>query len=110
MAVVLPNAQVTAKVRSHEWARDAHGTPMPSAQDTIETRGPFPCNLTRQADESYACRLDPRMWPLRQGDELTDDQGRVFTVGPNPILHQIPGCAYIDHIEAKAVLNDPPVL
>lgn len=110
MAVMLPNAQVTAHVRSHEWTRDAHGTPVPSGADTVTDRGPYPCNLTRQPDESYACRLDPRMWPIRQGDELTDDKGRKFTVGPDPILHEIPGCSYIDYVEAKAVLNDPPVL
>lgn len=110
MAVMLPNAQVTARVRSHEWVRDAHGTPVPSAQDDVSERGPFPCNLTEQSDKSFKCRLDPRMWPLRQGDELEDEHGRVLTVGPDPIFHQVPGCSHVDFIEATATPNDPPVL
>ncbi len=109
MAVMLPNAQITAHVRSHAWTRDAHGTPVPTGTDTITARGPFPCNLVRKdGGEAWACRLDPRMDPLRPGDELTDGD-RVWTIGPGVTFHEIPGCSYIDYIEATAVLNVPEV-
>lgn len=106
MAVTLANTRLTARVRSHDWVRDARGTPVPSAADTITERGPFPCAMLEQASQEWNGRLDPRMNPLRQGDELTDGV-RVWTITSVPIFHQVPGCSAVDNIEVKASLNDP---
>lgn len=111
MAVVLPNAQVTARVRSHEWERDARGVPLPTGRDTITVRGPYPGNITKAEGATYACRLDPRMNPLRIGDELETADGDVFTITEDPVFHKHAyGLSLIDFIEASATKNDPEVL
>lgn len=106
MAVTLPNMRLTARVRSHDWQRDARGVPMPTSADAITERGPFPCQLLEGEGGTWDCHIDPRMHPLRQGDELTDGT-RVWTLTTAPILHQVPRCSAVDNIVAKAVLNDP---
>lgn len=108
MAVTLPNILLRALVRSHEWKRDARGVPYPSADDTITETASYPCAV-HEKGEVWEVRLDPRMDPLRQGDELVEyaDEPRVWTITGVPIFHRIPYSSAVDHIAATAVLNDP---
>ena len=108
MAVTLPNILLRAKKRSHEWVRDARGVPMPSAQDTITETPTYPCSALEKG-EAWEMRLDPRMDPLRQGDELVEyaDDPRVWTITSVPIFHKNPYSSAVDHVAATAVLNDP---
>lgn len=108
MAVLMPNMQITAQVRSHQWARDARGVPMPTAADTITTRGPFPASMLEQADQSWKCRLDPRFHPLRQGDSLTDG-ARTWTITSDPNYSRHPINPATDSITCTAVLDVPEV-
>lgn len=109
MAVVLADRALTVVVRSHPWERDARGVPMPTGNDTLTTRGPWPGAAEENADQTWVLRVDPRAWPVRAGDTITDDQGHTFVVYGEPKLHQIPGFPAVDYIETQATLNPPEV-
>jgi hypothetical protein len=67
-----------------------------------------PDNLDRTVAEAYRLRADPRHWPLRAHDTLTDDTGRVFVVR-TAVLVAVPGQDDVDFIRVTADL-DPPVV
>lgn len=106
MVVVLANCQLSAVVRAHPLARDKRKTPVPSTDDEVETRGPFPGSALEQADGTWKLRLDMRCGPLRQGDKATDGT-RTWVANADPIAHQVPGAPDVDYISMVATL-DPP--
>ena len=108
MAVVLATHSVTATAREHAWRRDARGVPVPTGEDDLTVRGPFPATVLEQADGTWECKLDPRLGPLRQSDELTDDT-TVWTITDVPILKAIPGVPTLDFIACNATRNVPVV-
>ncbi|HEY1177011.1 MAG TPA: hypothetical protein VGF17_12710 [Phytomonospora sp.] len=110
MPVLLADRQLTAQVRSHPQARDARGVPMPSAADTLTSRGPYPGAAKEQPDTSWRLRLDERCWPLRGGDQITDGTLTwVVSYNPEPKLHQVPGVPDVDYVEVVATLDPPRV-
>ena len=108
MAVLLADRSLTVRAKTHPWARDARGVPMPAAEPVVEERGPHPGAAVEQADLSWALRLDPAVWPLRAGDEVTDGT-LTWVVAGEPKLHQVPGVTAVDHIEATGQLDPPRV-
>lgn len=109
MAVILPDRALTAHVRAHPFTRDARGTPMPTAGDQVDVRGPYPGAAQENPDGSWALRVDARCWPLRASDKITDDQGSVWVLGGSPKLHMVPGVSDVDFIEAVGTLEPPKV-
>lgn len=111
MAVVLSNAQLTVTVRAHPAARDAHGMPVPAAGPP-EQRGPYPGAVTPPQGPTsnvWSLRVDPRCWPIREDDTITDNQGRTFSVRPDPRLITVPGHPDVDYISVSADLDPPQV-
>lgn len=113
MAVLLPNAQLTARRRAHTFSRDAHGLPV---ADTAwgDPIGPFPGavvepdDLSTTAQNQYRLRVDPRCGDLREDDEITDDTGRKFIVRTARLV-SVPGQDDVDFIRVTADLDPPKV-
>jgi hypothetical protein len=109
MAVVLPNATLTAYVLHHPWERDANGVPVPPNPNVKGApRGPWPGSVLEQPDGTWTVRLDPRVWPVKEGDTISDDTGRTWTL-TSTRHHQVPGCPDVDYVQATATLNPPEV-
>ncbi|MFI1532047.1 hypothetical protein [Streptomyces griseus] len=109
MAVVLPNALLTVYVLPHPWERDANGVPVPPNPNSRPApRGTWPGAITEQTDGTWSARLDPRAWPVRAGDTLSDETGRTWTI-TTARNHQVPGCPGVDYVQAAATLNPPEV-
>lgn len=108
MAVVLADRDLTARVQSHPWTRDEHGVPVPAEAPVTDDRGPYPGAATEQPDDTWTLRLDPRCWPVRAGDTITDGTLTWVLTG-NPRLHQVPGVSDVDYIAATAQLEPPEV-
>ncbi|MDV6291270.1 hypothetical protein R2F25_38310 [Streptomyces sp. UP1A-1] len=71
-------------------------------------RGTWPGSVLEQPDESWSIRLDPRAWPVREGDTITDETGRSWTL-TSTRNHAVPGCPDVDYVQATATLNPPEV-
>ncbi|MFD4794989.1 hypothetical protein [Streptomyces anulatus] len=109
MAVVLPNALLTVYVLPHPWERDTNGVPVPPNPNARpDPRGTWPGSVIEQVDASWSMRLDPRAWPVREGDTVTDETGRTWTLTATR-NHRVPGCPDVDYVEAAATLNPPEV-
>lgn len=107
MAVLIPNAQLTVRSRPHPALRDAHGQPLPRPLGSV--RGPYPGGVKDRPDQgSWSIRLDTRLWPVEDGDEVSDGT-RVWVLTGEPQLHQVPGVSAVDYIQARGVLNPPEV-
>lgn len=109
MAVVLADRTVTVIKRAHPEQRDARGTPLPTAQDALTTVGPLPAAAARQPDMSWKLRIDPRAWPMRKGDQITDDQGNTWYAREEPEYHPNPISSAADCIQVVGML-DPPLV
>lgn len=110
MAVVLADRQLTAHVRKHPQARDAHGTPVASAADLpADQRGPYPGAAHENPEGGWNLRVDPRAWRLREGDKITDDQSNTWIVTGAPKLVQVPGDDSVDFVRVSATLEPPLV-
>lgn len=111
MAVLLPHLQLTARVRAHPFARDEWGAPVAPAEPAVE-RGPYPCagretpaaevGLTGEPAR-WSFRLDPAMWPLEPGDEITDG-ARTWVIS-SASLSAVPGVPDVDHVVVTAQLD-----
>jgi hypothetical protein len=108
VAVILPNCALTVTQRAHPWVRDARGTPVPTTDDATTTSGPFPGAASEEPDATWALRLDPRSWPVRAGDQITDGT-RVWVAYGLPKLHEVPGAPAVDHVAVTATLEPPQV-
>lgn len=109
MAVVLPNATLTVYVLAHPWVRDANGVPVPpNPNQRPAPRGSWPGSVIEQPDGSWTVRLDPRAWPVRDGDTITDETARTWTL-TSTRNHKVPGCSDVDYVQATATLNPPEV-
>lgn len=109
MAVVLADRVLTVTVRSHPWTRDAMGTPVPTVADVLDVRGPWPGAAQENPDLSWSLRVDARAWPVRAGDQISDDQGHVWVASGSPKLHMVPGVPDVDFIEVQGTLDPPKV-
>lgn len=108
MAVLLPNITATTKVRPHPAPRDAHGRPVLGGP--VVNRGPFPGGVKEQPGGTgvWSIRLDPRVWPVRAGDTVTDGT-RSWVLTGDPMLHTLPGNDLADYVAATGVLDPPEV-
>lgn len=109
MAVMLPDRMLTVTVRAHPEKRDARGTPMATAQDAEDVRGPYLGAAFRQLDGSWKLRVDPRCWPMRMGDKITDDQGNTWYAAHEPQYRKHPVDDVCDCINVTGTL-DPPLV
>lgn len=108
MAVLLPNASLRVQVHAHDFARDAHGTPITPTTPAV-TRGPLPGALKRQPDRvTWSLRLDPALWPVEPGDIVLDENDRAFVLS-SAELFAIAGYPDADYIGARATLDPPDV-
>lgn len=107
MAVILSNCDLAVVARAHPAARDEHGVPVLSDAGAV-TRGPFPGAAKEQVDQgTWGLRLDPRCWPVRPGDTVTDGS-RSWTV-QTALQSDIPGYDAVDYVAVTAVLEPPEV-
>ncbi|MEU3200900.1 hypothetical protein [Streptomyces sp. NPDC006996] len=110
MAVLLPNAVLTVYALAHPWVRDANGVPMPpNPTQKPAPRGTWPGSVLEQPDASWSVRLAPQAWPVKEGDTITDETGRSWTL-TSTRSHAVPGCSDADYVQATATLNPPEVL
>lgn len=110
MAVVMPNADLTAHKRAHPASRDAHGLPvLGPAPAPI---GPYPGAVVEPDDltsgQAYRLRVDPAVGELRPGDAITDEQDRTFIVRTARLV-SIPGQDDVDFIRVNADMDPPKV-
>ncbi|MFE9993531.1 hypothetical protein [Streptomyces avermitilis] len=109
MAVVLPNAALTVYALAHPWERDANGVPVPPNPNARPAPlGTWPGSVSEQPDGSWTARLDPQAWPVKEGDAITDEIGRTWTL-TSTRNHRVPGCPDVDYVQATATLNPPEV-
>jgi hypothetical protein len=114
VSVVLPNAHLTALVLERPWLRDAQGVAYPGSA-RAQTRGPWPGAvhstqtgpLPDDQPPTWSARVDPRAWPLRAGDKLTD--GARTWVIVTARLVQVPGVSAADWITCQCTLDPPEV-
>lgn len=107
MSVLLAHLNLRVTRREHMWGRDAHGVPVPTGA-TETTTAYYPGAAAEQdADNTWRLRLDPRLWPVRDGDKV-DDGTRTWVV-TQARLHEVPGHTDVDHIGVTARL-DPPLV
>ncbi|MFJ1552711.1 hypothetical protein [Streptomyces mirabilis] len=105
MAVLLPNAVLTVYALAHPWARDANGVPVPpNPNEKPASRGTWPGSVLEQPDASWSVRLAPQAWPVKEGDTITDETGRSWTL-TSARNHSVPGCPDADYVQATATLN-----
>jgi hypothetical protein len=114
VAVVLPNAVLTARAHEHPFVRDKHGTPVAGPIVTT-VRGPYPGAVTQPAGGEpqnsgpWHLRVDARCHELRIGDEITEPSTARVWVVREAKLCTVPGVPDVDHIAVSADL-DPPVV
>ena len=106
MSVLLPDRQLTVTVRAHPQERDDRGVPKPTPQDALTVRGPYPGAAEEQPDGSWTLRVDPRCWPMRPGDQITDGT-LTWYASTQPQLRGVPGVPDVDFIRVIGTL-DPP--
>jgi hypothetical protein len=110
VAVVLPNAMLTVYALAHPWARDANGVPVPpNPGQKPAPRGTWPGSVLEQDDGSWSVRLAPQVWPVKEGDTISDETGRSWTLSSTR-EHAVPGVPDVDYVQATATLNPPEVL
>lgn len=107
MAVILPNASLRVASRSHPYARDTHGTPVPGSLGA--TRGPHPGSAIETTDGgTWSLRLDPLLDPVAKGDVVSDADGRSWNVLAARLV-EIPGYPNVDYIAVTGELMPPEV-
>jgi hypothetical protein len=99
VAVILSDGEYTVRHRTHPAPRDADGTPVLSAPGAPQ--GPWPGAAREVTADSWSLRLDPRMWPLREGDLVIGVKG-TFVVQGRPNLFVNNAAADVDYIAATA--------
>jgi hypothetical protein len=112
VAVILPNAQLTVRKRTHPSARDAQGWPV-SGTALSAPEGPTDGAIVQPDDLTpgqapYRLRLDPSHWPVREDDEVTDELGRKFIVRTARMV-SVPVDDTVDFIRVTADLDPPQV-
>lgn len=104
MAVVLADGSYTVRKRPHEWTRDAHGTPVPTAPGTA--LGPYPGAVAEQPDGTWSLRLDPAAWRLRAGDLVDGPAGRTWLV-ESALLRTNQAASDVDYVAVVGSLQPP---
>lgn len=94
MAVQLPNTALG--VRRRTLAYDAHGYPMPGADEPAV--GPWPGRKTERGDGSWVLALDPQTWPVDErtvvvepatGAEWTVTEADLLTNNVTPVVDYV---------------------
>ncbi|GGT26986.1 hypothetical protein GCM10010222_80980 [Streptomyces tanashiensis] len=80
----------------------------PNPNQKPAPRGTWPGSVLEQPDGSWTVWLDPQAWPVKDGDTVSDDAGRSWTLTTTR-LHAVPGCPDVDYVQAAATLNPPEV-
>lgn len=78
MAVLIPNAKVGIR-RRIEGALNAHGERTAAGHEAAPS-ALLPAQVEQRADGGWSISLDPELWPVRQGDLLTGDDGATYSV------------------------------
>lgn len=104
MAVVLSDGNYAVRKRTHEWARDQHGTPLPSALGA--SVGPWPGCVTEQPDGTWTIRLDPAAWRVRPGDLVDGPAGRTWLI-EHALLRRNNAAGDVDYVAVVASLQPP---
>lgn len=102
VAVILGDGQYTVRHRAHPAPRDADGIPVLSAPG--DPQGPFYGASREVAQDSWSLRLDPAVWPLREGD-IVAGHGRTWVVEGRPSLYVNNAAADVDYVSATATLS-----
>lgn len=102
VAVVLADGDYTVRRRPHPWPRDADGLPVPPSLGAPE--GPWPGASREVTPDSWSMRLDPRCWPLREGD-LVIRGTRVWVVQGRPHLFVNNVASDVDYVAVTATLS-----
>ncbi|MFC5902690.1 hypothetical protein [Streptomyces zhihengii] len=108
MAVVLPNAMLTAYVLAPLGARRQRRTRTPPPGRRPAPRATWPSSVLEQPDGTWTVRLDPKGWPVKDGDTISDGTGRTWTL-TSTRQHAVRGCSDVDYVQATATLNPPEV-
>lgn len=103
MAVLLPDRSVSATVYPHTFGRDAMGSPVRDTTPVV--RGPYPGAARELVDGSWTLRVDTRLWPLREDDELSD--GTSTWVVRTATVNKVPGHSDVDYVAVTATLQPP---
>lgn len=109
MAVILSDGEYAVRHREHPAPRDADGIPvLPAPGDPV---GPWPgdAHEIQTVANSWSFRLDPRVWPLREGDLITSG-GQTWTVEGRPSLFVNNAAPDVDYVSATATLTPEEVV
>ena len=107
MSVLLPNVRLTVHKRQHAFTRDPQGMPVAPPTTTVDV-GPLPGSVRERPESgTWSVRLEPVCYPVRAGDELSDELGRRWTVTREAQLYVVVGHSAADYVSAEASLNPP---
>lgn len=107
MAVVLAHLTLSVTRKAHAWARDAHGVPIPTGAAETTTAAYPGAAREVTADNTWELRLDPQLWPVYDGDTVSD--GSRTWVVTHARLASVPGHPDVDHVAVTARLDPPRV-
>lgn len=102
VAVILGDGSYAVQRREHPAPRDADGIPVLAAPGDPE--GPWPGASRETSFNSWSLRLDPRAWPLREGDLIVGG-GHTFVVQGRPALFTNNANPAVDYVSVSATLS-----
>lgn len=115
MAVILTDGEYSVGRFAHPWTYDPDGTKVPAPSGPAAFGDPLPgaSHLRNPGNRddpngAWVLRLDPRLWPVADGDPVTNGH-QVWAVVGSPRLCRNNADSGLDYIEASAVLNPPTV-
>lgn len=104
MSVVLADGLYHVRKRPHEFSRDSHGTPVPTAPGPAS--GPWPGAVTEQPGGGWSLRLDPAAWRIRPGDLVDGPDGRTWLV-ESALLRVNQAAPDVDYVAVVGALQPP---
>lgn len=107
MAVILANCALGVRKRAHSFARDAHGSPVAPAQPSPVSALLPGSAIETGENNTWSLRVDPSLWPVYEGDEVTD--GTRTWVVVTARLHSIVGYSDVDYVSVTGTLTPPRV-
>ena len=84
MAVLLPNATLTVRRVVDGGAVNSHGERVGPSYGMVE--GFHPGRVNERSDGGWGLGVDPRLWPVRQGDLVLANDGRSWLVRSADLL------------------------
>ena len=109
VAVILADGSYSVRHRTHPATRNADGLPVLATP--AGPVGPWPgaAHEIPGFANNWSFRLDPRVWPLREGD-LIIGGGRTWTVETRPALFINQAAPDVDYVSCNGTLTPEEIV